>query len=455
MSRFDMKHVPTCHDIPLAQRLTEEAVRRLSAFLRIEALSGLVLLVAAAIALLWANSRWSSTYLSLWEAPLSFGIGGLVFSHSLHFWINDVLMTAFFLVAGMEVRRELHEGALSSRRLALLPLFAAIGGVTVPALIYLAVAPSNMHQAWAVPTATDIAFAVGVLAILGKSVPEPIRAFLLALAIIDDIIAVLIIGIFYSHDLRPEGLLISAAGILLVVGLQRAGVGLARVYLIPGAFIWLGLLRAGVHPSLAGVILGLMTPVVTARRGLSPLDLAQGAIHELIDCQQGGRSLTQPVGRLGYAQREMLPPVTRIPSALHPWVAFLLMPIFALANAGVTIDYSLLDRPGTMALIMGIIAALALGKPLGIVVTSWLLVRLGYCRLPDGVSWRWMWLAGGLGGIGFTMSIFIANLAFDDLGLLSIAKLGVLGASLVAGAVGLLYGVIIGSRSEIEVLAGQ
>lgn len=432
----------TRQDLPRAQLFTQRAFATLDRFLHIEAVSGIVLLLAAAIALIWANSPAAPSYHALWHAPLTFGLGNWFFSQSLHFWINDALMAVFFLVVGMEIRREIHEGALASLKLAALPLAAALGGVVLPALIYVALntEPTQL-RGWAVPTATDIAFAVGVLALLGRSIPGNVRVLLLALAIIDDIVAVLIIAVFYSGGLEYSGLLVAGLGVFMVLGLQHIGIGSAWAYVLPGAVLWLGLLQTGAHPTLAGVVLGLMTPVLPIRTRERPTDMATRAVQAL--CAHEGRTaheLVQPLRALRLAQRESLPPVTRVQMALHPWVAFGVMPLFALANAGVTLEGVNLDLAGAQAVTLGVVLALVMGKPLGVILASWLAVRAGWCQLPAGVSWSGVVLVGLLAGIGFTMSIFIANLAFSDANLLNAAKLGVLLASLLAAALGLGWG---------------
>lgn len=439
-----MTPTPSRKAMPAAQRIATKAFNALEHFLHIEAVSGIVLLLAAAIALIWANSPAAASYVHLWHLPLGVNLGDFRISHSLHFWINDALMTVFFLVVGMEIRREIHDGALASLRLAALPMAAALGGVAVPALCYLALNGSEgLRQGWAVPTATDIAFAVGVLALLGKSIPGCVRIFLLALAIIDDIVAVLIIALFYSGGLEPMGLLLVGAGILLVLAFQHIGIGSAWAYVLPGALLWVGLLQTGAHPTLAGVILGLLTPVRPARGG-SPLERVRRAVERFADQAGSGAAeahqLHQPLRQLRQAQRELLPPVVRVQMALHPWVAYVIMPLFALANAGVSFDGIDLASGGATTVMLGVVLALVVGKPLGILLSSWLLVRLGWCRLPAGMSWAWMWLIGCLAGIGFTMSIFIATLAFGDDGLLSAAKLGVLLASALAAVLGLVLG---------------
>jgi NhaA family Na+:H+ antiporter len=431
--------------LPRAQLIAERAFSAISHFLHIEAVSGVVLLLAAAIALVWANSPAAASYHALWHAPLSISLGSHVLSQSLHFWINDALMTVFFLVVGMEIRREIHEGALSNLRLAALPLAAAVGGVMVPALIYVAFNGGALQrQGWAVPTATDIAFAVGVLALLGRSIPGSVRVFLLALAIIDDIVAVLIIAVFYSGGLDYSGLLVAGGGILMVMAMRTIGIGSAYAYVVPGAILWMGLLKTGAHPTLAGVVLGLMTPVLPVRSRELPLDVASRVVSDLGAQAKASASdfngLAAPLQQLRQAQRDMLPPVVRVQMALHPWVAFLIMPLFALANAGVTLDGVDLAVDGSQRVMLGVLMALVLGKPLGVVLASWLVVRVGWCRLPPGVTWPGVLLVGLLAGIGFTMSIFIASLAFANPNLLSAAKLGVLLASLVAAILGLAWG---------------
>jgi NhaA family Na+:H+ antiporter len=426
--------------LPRAQLLAERAFRRLEYFLHIEAASGVVLLIAAAVALIWANSPFAHSYEALWHLPLSFVIGDLVLSQSLHFLINDALMTVFFLVVGLEIRREIHEGTLQDIRQATLPLGAAAGGVIVPAVIYLAFnADPSRHHGWAVPTATDIAFAVGVLSLLGSTIPANVRIFLLALAIIDDIAAVLIIAFFYSGGLAWGGFVVAGVGILMVLGLQRIGVGSAFSYVLPGAIVWLGLLMSGAHPTLAGVVLGLMTPVAAMRMRERPTELALRAAKELSQAD-ASKQMAQNLQELRLAQREVLPPVVRVQQALHPWVAFIIMPLFALVNAGVNLSGVELRAVDAQMVMLGVAVALALGKPLGVVGASWLLVRSGWCVLPTGVSWGGVVLVGLLAGIGFTMSIFIAMLGFPDESLLGAAKLGVLSGSVIAAVIGLAWG---------------
>ncbi len=438
-------HAPDHTQLPAGpQLLAERFFAALERFLHIEAVSGVVLLLAAAAALIWANSPLADSYQHLWHTPISIGIGESTYSQSLHFWINDGLMTVFFLVVGMEIRREIHEGALSTPALASLPLAAALGGVVVPAVIYLGINSDPLLQrGWAIPTATDIAFAVGVLALLGRSIPGSIRIFLLALAIIDDIAAVLIIAIVYSSGLDYSGLLVAALGVALVLGFQSIGIGSAFAYVLPGAILWYGVLRTGAHPTLAGVVLGLMTPAIARRTREQPFAVASRALSDFDERSRAAvaeaRELLLPVRRLELAQRDLLPPVVRVQAALHPWVAFGVMPLFALANAGVAIHGANMSGV-SLSVLGGVALALVIGKPVGILLGSWLAVRVGVSRLPPGVTWQGIGVVGCLGGIGFTMSIFIAMLAFQEEELLAAAKLGVVLASVVAAVVGLIVG---------------
>lgn len=383
-------------------------------FCDVEAASGLVLLVAAALALVWANSPWANLYESLWHLKVASGVARWLPRHDLHFWVNDSLMTVFFLVVGLEIRREIHDGALSNPRVAILPIIAAAGGVLLPALIYIAVNAGGPGQrGWAIPTATDIAFAVGVLSLVGRGAPPALRMLLLTLAIIDDIAAILVIALFYSSGIATAGLAIVALGILIVLALQWLSVQSALAYVLPGAIVWFGMLRAGVHPALAGVLLGLLTPA-TAAFG------------------RGRRVRERPA---------LDAPVVRVEAMLHPYVAFGIMPLFALANAGVSLEgVSLNHGGGPLTVTAGVVLGLVLGKPLGVILASFAAVRLKLCVLPDEIRWRHVLLLGCLAGIGFTMSIFMAQLAFEDDSLLSAAKLAVLVASGLAAVLGFIVG---------------
>ncbi|WP_437177924.1 Na+/H+ antiporter NhaA [Comamonas kerstersii] len=436
-------------DIPPLHRVTMKASSAFARMLHIEAMSGIVLLIAAAIALIWANSPWAAGYFATWHAPLALTLGPWTWSTDLHFFVNDVLMTIFFLVVGMEIRREMYNGALADVRQALLPIIAALGGVVVPALIYVALArgDAQLLNGWAIPTATDIAFAVGVLALLGKSIPGPLRIFLLALAIIDDIVAVLIIAFFYSGGLDYSGFGIALVGLVLVLLFNRMGVAAAWAYVVPGAILWLGLLHTGAHPTLAGVVLGLMTPVTMRPAQRHHLDVAEQALTRIRSHAQRGQFevdvLHHELRIATTAQRDLLPPVFRLPAMLHPWVAFGVMPIFALANAGVQFGGMDLAATGPHTVFWGVLLALVLGKPLGVFLATFLAVKSGVSPLPEGINWRGVLLVGVLAGIGFTMAIFVGGLAFSDAALLSAAKLGILAASATAAIVGLVYGFIV------------
>lgn len=410
----------------------------LGRLLHIEAVGGVVLLCAALIALCWANSDYAESYQQLWHTTLTLGVGIYQVTPSLHFVINDVLMTVFFLIVGMEIRREIYDGTLSALRSAALPFIAAIGGVAIPALLFIALnSDEEALRGWAVPMATDIAFAVGVLALLGKSIPPAIRVFLLSLAIIDDIIAIAVIALFYSGGLNFAGIFPVGLGVAMVWLFQRMGLGSGWFYVLPGAVLWCGLLYMGIHPTLAGVILGFMTPVVAFYRKEDALLIASNAVNRFklsaIDEHISVRQLQQ-------AQRELLPPVTRMQMMLHPWVTYSVMPLFALANAGVSLDSFSGSSAVPDSIMLGVFVGLFIGKPLGVWLSCWLTVKAGWCTLPEDVSFKSLLLIGLLAGIGFTMSIFIAMLSFSDPALLAAAKTGVLMASLCSGCAGLLLG---------------
>ena len=427
-----------------ARWLARKFARPVEKFLHVETSSGILLLVAALIGLLWANSPWASTYEHLLHMPISVGFGESIFTHTVHFWINEILMVIFFFVVGLEVRRELFEGQLSTPRRAALPWVAALGGMLVPAVIYLSFnAGSPAIRGWGVPMATDIAFAVGVLALLGRRVPASLRVLLLSLAIIDDIGAILVIAIFYSSGLAWSGLAVVGIGLVTVLAMQRIGVRNTFLYVAPGIVVWGGMLHAGIHPTIAGVILGLLTPVrswfghegfvVETKRALDSL-------HSKAASEKDPRKLLPELERINIARREAVPPVTRIESALHPWVAFGIMPLFALANAGVALDGLSTASSEAMGIALGVGLGLVVGKPLGIVAFSWLAVRIGLASLPRGVSWTGVLVVGCVAGIGFTMALFIGTLAFVDASMLAITKLTVLIASALAGMIGLVVG---------------
>lgn len=417
-------------------------------FMHVQAGSGIALLVAATIALVWANSPYGESYEALWHTPFRIGIGQWTIEESLHFWINDFLMAIFFFVVGLEIKREIVEGALSDIRRAALPVAAALGGMVVPAGIFIALnLGSPAQHGWGVPMATDIAFAVGVLTLLGNRVPAALRILLLALAIIDDIGAILVIAVFYSSGLQPDALIIIGAGLLGILALTWIGVRPGLLWVVPPLVVWAGMLRFGVHPTIAGVVVGLMVPIKSWFGRDRFLQIARTALDDFqkrarqTDVDE--RDLVEPLNILAQARKEALSPAKRIETSLHPWVAFIIMPVFALANAGVHVAGLDFGIAGASTAMLGVGVGLVLGKCLGIVGFSWISVRLGLCLLPPGVSWRGMLVLGASGGIGFTMAIFIAELAFAQSPLLSPAKLAVLIGTALSGTIALVSGALL------------
>ena len=417
------------------------------AFLHQETAGGVILLVAAVIALAWANSPWASSYQHLWHTPVGFSIGSHSFELSLHHWINEGLMTIFFLVVGFEIKRELAEGELSDIQRASLPVACAVGGMIVPALIYFSLNPSGPASAgWGVPMATDIAFAVGILSLLGKRVPAAMRILLLALAIIDDLGAILVIAIFYTPEVNTSGLFIVGAGGLVLAFFLAAGIRPGPWHLIPLAILWVGLYRTGVHATLSGVIVGLATPVKPWLNRKQFLTIAGSAIDEFRESSKEGaprHALVEPIARLSLAGREALSPVVRGETQLHGLVAFGIMPLFALANAGVSLGGLDLSSSAAGPVMLGVAAGLAVGKPIGIMLFAWTFLKLGWTKLPRGLDMTSILVVGLVAGIGFTMSIFIAELAFKPApALLGVAKLSILIATAVAACLGLVLGAV-------------
>jgi Na+:H+ antiporter, NhaA family len=440
-----------------ARRAALKLAQPLERFLRIQAASGILLLIAAVIAMVWANSRWADAYHALWHTPVGVVFGPIDLRKDLHFWINEGLMVIFFFVVGLEIRREIHEGELSELKRAALPIAAALGGMLVPAGIYLALNRTpETHSGWGVPMATDIAFAVGILALLGKRVPAALRVLLLALAIIDDIGAIVVIALFYSSGIKLSGILIAAAGVGGAFLLKRIGVRRVGAYIAPGVVVWAGLLLSGIHPTIAGVIMGLLTPVRSWFGEEGFLEQASEAVREFRERAMRSHDtheLLEPLARIDMARREAVPPVVRLEAALNPWVAFGVMPIFALANAGVTLGATDFGAAGATLVAAGVALGLALGKPIGILLTSLLAVRLGIAALPRGVDARGIFVVGCVGGIGFTMALFIAELAFRDPVYLGVAKLAVLVGSAAAGILGVAAGALLLRPPQGDVVA--
>jgi len=439
----------------IARAIARRAMAPIEAFLAIEASSGVLLVLVAVVALLWANSPYGHWYTALWHTPIGLRVGRFAIEHDLHFWINDGAMAIFFFVVGLEIRREIHGGELSEWRRAALPLAAALGGMLVPALIYFALNHRGAAaHGWGVPVATDIAFAVGVMALLGKRVPPAARVLLLALAVIDDVGGIVVIALFYSSGVVWSGVLVALAGVAAILLLQAFGARSPWMYFVPAAILWGGMLRSGIHPTLAGVIVGLLTPV---RAWLGPGAFSARVRDHLSEIEaaptHGAHAVLDQLDAINEARREAVSPVDRLQHAFHGTVAYLVMPLFALSNAGVKLSASTLElaqRP----IVLGVVLGLAVGKPIGITVGSWLAVRLRVAILPKGLRWSHVALVGALGGVGFTVSLFIATLAFASGAALDAAKSAVLVASAGAGLLSLLVGRVV-LRPELELGAAQ
>jgi Na+:H+ antiporter, NhaA family len=403
--------------------------RPLRQFLHTESGGGIALLVAAVVALVWANSPWSGGYESLWSTELRLSLGGVELSEDLRHWVNDGLMAIFFFVVGLEIKRELVVGELRAPRTAALPALAALGGMVVPAALYLAVnAGREGVDGWGIPMATDIAFAVGVVALLGSRVPSALKLFLLTLAIVDDIGAILVIALVYSEGVDAGALAVAALAGLGIVVLRRLGVDWPFAYVAAGLVLWVATYQSGVHATIAGVVLGLLTPA----RPVAPDLLTQDWVSDLAEDPS-----PHDLATLRRVARSSVSPAERLQHDLHPLTSFVIVPLFALANAGVVIERGAFDAPGAGAVALGIGVGLVAGKVIGITGATWLAVRTGVGRLPSGVTVRQLVGVAGVAGIGFTVSLFIAGLAFPEApGLEAAAKIGILIASVVAAVVG-------------------
>jgi NhaA family Na+:H+ antiporter len=430
---------PTHTSTPTA--VVRRAIDTFQQFAQTEAAGGVVLLAFTAAALAWANSPWSASYFHLWEQKITIGSEAFSVSLSLHHWINDALMAAFFFMVGLEIKREMLVGELSSVRHAALPIAAAAGGMIVPALLYSAVnIGGSGAPGWGIPMATDIAFALGILALLGPQVPLALKIFLAALAIVDDIGAVLVIAIFYTAKLNWASLATGGAILLILFLINGARVRHPAPYAVLGVMLWLTFLHSGIHATIAGVVLAMTIPASTridetefVREVRASLDSFQAACGPGTTVLSSGAQ-QEAISDIEDACEGALSPLMRLEHSLHGLVAFGIMPLFALANAGVRID---LDTAAvTSPIALGVLLGLVIGKPVGITLASWLAVRAGIAVLPAGVTWRSIRGVSCLAGVGFTMSLFIAALAFPDAERLDTAKLAVLGASLLAGVIG-------------------
>jgi NhaA family Na+:H+ antiporter len=430
------------HDYQPLGPVLDPWMRFLLKFLKTEATSGILLLMCTVLALLTANSPWSSAFTDFWQTKVGLTIGSFQLYKPLLLWINDGLMTIFFFVIGLEIKREIVFGELRNPRKAALPVAAALGGMLVPAAIYLSViflAGGGLNsdtpgvRGWGVPMATDIAFVVGFLALLGSRVPLELKIFLLTLAIVDDLGAILVIAVGYSVKTSLIFLLIAVASFVLIVLVRLIGVRMVPFYVLLGAASWLAFLKSGVHPTVAGVVLGVLTPATPWIPRQKGAQWAQDLAKFLADyTSSDALERVEVVRKLSFAARETIAPLDRLEIALHPWVALVIMPLFALANAGVQVELSSVQEPVAWA----VVAGLFVGKPLGILAFSVLAVQCKLAQLPRGVNWGVLLGASFLAGIGFTMSLFIAGLALENQLLLA-GKIGTLIGSTLSAVCGM------------------
>jgi NhaA family Na+:H+ antiporter len=419
----------------LPQEIIDWLSKPLTRFLRIEAGAGIVLLLFTLVALILSNSPWSAAFMAIWETPVGIQVGSLEATRSLREWINDALMTLFFFLVALELKRELVLGELRNPQMAALSIFAGLGGMLVPAFFFWILMSGQVGEnGWGTVMATDTAFVIGCLALLGNRIPQGLRVFMVSLAIVDDIGAILVVAIGYGHDINWVALGLSAFGCILIHILSKLGIRSLGIYFFMGALVWIAMDASGIHATVTGIIMGLMTPT---KKWVSDERL-HGILEHVVAYPPGdhwsGNTADRKALRMAEAAaRETLSPVERLEIMLHPWVGYVIMPLFAFANAGTPIIVTDLGSSLTVAIFVGF----ALGKPVGIVVFSWLAIRLGIAIRPVELNW-WL-LAGGslLAGIGFTMALFIANLAFNP-ELINAAKLGILLASVFSALAGML-----------------
>lgn len=416
----------------------QKLTRAFNRFIHIESSSGVVLMICTILALVVANSPWQAHYAAFWEQTFTVGVDRFSLSYPIWYWVNDALMAIFFFVIGLEIKRELVAGELRNIKSVLLPAVCAVGGAVVPAIIFLFQVDSpELARGWAIPMATDIAFAVGVLSLFGARVPRGLKVFLLSLAIIDDMIAVLVIAIFYGSQISFVALGFALCGLGVIFMMNRLGVRSVGVYGVVGAVVWLATLKSGIHPTIAGVLLGLMTPL---SRWIQDGQLSSlvTQIGQLLDRrldpeQEDPPHVERDIALMSYAAKEAISPLHRLEGALHPWVAFGIMPLFALANAGVAIEIANIQASLSLAIMLGLV----LGKPIGICLAALILTKLNWANLPAHTNWRMIIAVGFLAGIGFTMSLFIGGLSFDGVQL-DVAKTGILFASLISALIGVV-----------------
>jgi NhaA family Na+:H+ antiporter len=417
-------------------------VRPVQEFVQTESASAVLLIVAAAVALIWANSPWNHEYERLLNASISIDLAIWAVEGSLHFWINEVAMVLFFFVLGLEIKREITIGELSNPRVMAAPIAGAIGGMLLPLALFLLIAQGpEARDGWAIPMATDVAFALGIATLFASRVPIGLRAMLLTFVIVDDIGTVFVVAVFYSSDIQIFQVLMTCALVAFMLVLYRLGVRSMIVFATVGVVAWGTILESGIHPTTLGAVLGFLTPW----RPPVSLDGFVRSARRLLDrFSTGGQSPESPLGHdqvvdallgLSDLSSKAVPHVDRLEHQLHPWVAFLVIPAFALANAGVHLDPEGVSAAFTSSVTWGVIAGLVVGKPLGLVGATWIAVKLGAQR-PAGVTWQGIWAIGLVAGIGFTIALFVADLAYADDELLRYSKIGILAAFSVAGPFG-------------------
>jgi Na+:H+ antiporter, NhaA family len=433
--------------IATPEKLPADFLRPFQYFFQAEASSSILLVAATVLAFVWANSAFASSYHGFWQTEFSLVLGDYSISKTLREWIDEGFMTIFFFIVGIEIKREILVGELATVKKALLPVAAAIGGMLFPALIYFAFNRGlTTVGGWGIPMATDIAFAMGAVSVLGRRLPVGIRIFLSALAIVDDLGAVIVIALFYTEKIVALYLLAAMVVFLLTVIANLLWIRKTLVYTFLGIALWLAFLGSGLHATMAGVIVAMCIPA----RGKYPtekfMEKVTGYLGQF-ECPSDGCGYSMllnekhmdAVQSIELACHDVETPLQRLEHSLHPWVVFVIVPLFALANAGLTIGK--IDIPAALAspVMLGILCGLLLGKPLGITLFSWLAVKMKFCSLPAGVTWSHIFGTAVLGGIGFTMSLFITELSFNQPAMMDYAKVGVLLGSIGAGVIGLLY----------------
>ena len=409
----------------------------IQSFLRLETSGAIVLLAATMVALVWANSPWSESYERLWTTTFTVRIGEVVLSEDLRHWINDGLMPLFFLIIGLEIKRELVTGELRQPRSVLLPALAALGGMVVPAAIYAAInAGGPAADGWGIPMATDIAFALGVLTLAARNAPPGLKPFLLTLALVDDIGAIVVIALFYSGGVEPGWVLVALGIVAAIVALQRIQVRWVPAYVLLGIALWFAVFESGVHATIAGVILGLLTPALPFQRPDAVSAEAKRVADLTVDDPSPPDADAEHWLDLARLSREAVSPLARLEEGLHPWTSLLVIPLFALANAGVRLSGGLIGDEVARPVVVGILLGLIVGKFVGVAGATLGAVRLGLGPVPEGVGRRGVFGVASVAGVGFTIALFIADLSLTDPVLLDAAKVGILAASVVAGGIG-------------------